>query len=110
MNSNITKAREVLARWRTDVTKGTWGLLWDWSTFTSPESAEEKGYVGDTVRPHDARLIVGIAGNPDLLDAIDTLLSYGETDDLTQWGSHSDYHTAALLAKAIVAADERMSA
>jgi hypothetical protein len=51
----------------------------------------------------DARLIVGTAGNPDLLDAINDALDMADALDGTAYG------VAERLADAIIAADERMT-
>lgn len=109
--TEIQQARDVLAKWRE--------LIWDteWEIDTNePFSSElvglfvpaDKEYAvkfEDGQAPHVsvARLIVGTAGNPDLLDAIDGLLAHFLNWELPP----SD---VPRIAAAIIAADERMSA
>lgn len=107
--SNIQQARDILAKWRSAAATGRWDLKFDWAQFTAESSPEENGYVGDTENPYDARLIVGIAGNPDLLNAIDGLLTHGQsavTNPMNEFGVRD---WADRIATAIIAADERMT-
>lgn len=55
-----------------------------------------------------AALIVGTAGNPELLDAIDYLFKTALTGSETSDAGRERRRTAADLAAAIIAGDERM--
>jgi hypothetical protein len=104
-SSIIQDARDVLAKWRdNDV------LLWHYDEHgTVLDSTGAAVVIGAT--EGDARLIVGTAGNPELLDAIDTLLTavvaYGYPADPYERGVSE---VARNIAAAILAANERMSA
>lgn len=82
--SDIQKARDVLKKWRDSEPL-------DIATFG----------------PLDEPLIVGTAGDPDLLDAIDMMLGVA----IIEAGKNMHFdHVAKRIATAILAADERMSA
>jgi hypothetical protein len=89
--SIIQRARDALAKWRSD------------EEDPMPYWTEDQHFgFGDS----SARLIVGTAGNPDLLDAIDAMLA-------TYLAAHSIGPTyrrdSERIAAAIIAADERMT-
>lgn len=84
--NDIQKARDVLKKWRDAASDPTtWGDPGEWVDF------------------HDACLVIGTAGNPDLLDAIDLVLN-GYLDIAERYRPTSINHLAA----AIIAADQRM--
>jgi hypothetical protein len=96
----ITKARDVLAKWREDLDGDALSSLLD------ADVDPDTGYT-DYAKPEiGARLIFGTAGNLDLLDAIDTVLgvyaSYSKV-------MHRVPTYIKSIAAAIVAADERMT-
>lgn len=114
MTNDIQQARDVLAKWREDASPGPWAR----DEETGAIDARGDSIVGLASRenassaylyPGDDALIVGTAGNPDLLDAIDKLLE--------QAFIHVIEHDEELinplvtaLAVAIIGAAERMSA
>lgn len=124
--SNIQEARSVLKKWRANVKQGVWRKLEDveWpaddgemvkqaaiGTDSGPLTWDDHG--GDVFTPEDARLIVGMAGNPELLDAIDAMLRMASAYPGLQWVDGDAYRflsAADRIAAAIIAADERMSA
>jgi hypothetical protein len=85
--SDIQQARDVLAKWRD----------------AEPLDIAMFG-------PLDEPLIVGTAGNPDLLDAIDAMLREASAD-IAQYGNQPDglWSGHKRIAAAIIAADERMT-
>lgn len=112
--TDIQQARDVLAKWRNNRFSSPWEV-----DKNLPFSADlvglfapaQKGYAvkfDDDQQPDGAvaALIVGTAGNPELLDAIDGML----------WAAGSPVaaeglvKTAERIAAAIIAADKRMSA
>lgn len=103
--------RDVLKKWREESTAGPWWVSEPLSEDLSAELAYDLGVVGGgdetlaTVHgpSADARLIVGTAGNPDLLDALDGLL-----ESWTDW-SYSIPPSVESVADAIIFADERMN-
>lgn len=114
-SSIIQDARDVLANWREETTAGPW------SREEMPETGENRvirefeffGAQIEEVAPggvhrEDARLIVGTAGNPELLDAWDGMLAQVELIREVCPAVLVAY--AERIAAAIVAADERMSA
>jgi len=120
-SSIIQQARDVLAKWRKESTAGPWRV----STYghggqfidvvqpveNQPDFDPDRFDNMDTdiasikESAGDARLIVGTAGNPDLLDALDGLLITAERYDtgngLRIWSDR--------IAAAIIAANERMT-
>lgn len=100
----IHRARDVLAKWRVLYTNPAWQVLERADGLIAVADSEQVT-VADAVAPEDAALIVGTAGNPDLLDAIDAVLNaalvFNRDDGLRIHGRH--------LAAAIIAADDRMS-
>lgn len=93
--SEIQQARAVLAKWRDGTTEGPWE---DRGNYIAAP-----GYVVASTIPGDNALIVGTAGNPDLLDAIDKVMADASGAlPATQFYAH-------ILATAIIAADERMT-
>lgn len=86
--TDIQKARDVLAKWREAANQG-----------------DPDAWVADT---NDAHLIVGTAGNPELLDAIDYLLEAATIHESRSNWSGAIPH-AERIAAAILAADERMN-
>ena len=108
----IQDARDVLAKWRAH----QFDTAWEVDTNTpfsadlvglfAPQRKEYAVKFDDDRQPDRAvaRLIVGTAGNPELLDAIDGLLWRGTFND----GSSGTYY-AERVAETIIAADERMS-
>lgn len=114
----IQQARDVLAKWR----ENSFSTLWEVDTNT-PFSADlvglfapaQKEYVvkfDDDRQPEGAvaNLIVGTAGNPELLDAIDGLLASAQTIAASTPGMIRFIERADRIAAAIITADERMSA
>jgi len=106
--NDIQKARDVLAKWREDASPGPWAL----DDETGAIDARGDSIVGLASRenassaylyPGDDALIVGTAGNPELLDAIELILVETLQDD-------EQLVSGLMLAAAIIAADERMSA
>jgi hypothetical protein len=106
--NDIQKARDVLAKWRKAQTPAPWQVKADWTGDAAEFGTAEENPLGWTNHPVDARLIVGTAGNPDLLDAIDAMFDYmaplGRTVP-TPLVRHLEG-----IAAAIISADERMSA
>ncbi|UWD83641.1 hypothetical protein NY057_05190 [Curtobacterium flaccumfaciens] len=122
--NDIQRARDVLAKWRTSQSwfPGPWGVRNEqpgranWSDVVFDQQGDSlftyDEEVGDEFSPtHDAgtdptvaRLIVGTAGDPDLLDAIDRVLRLASNE------GGAFHEAAAPFASAILAADERMSA
>lgn len=90
-NNQIQQARDVLAKWRAT---------------PQPRLAMVNVMAQALDTESDARLIVGTAGNPDLLDAIDGLLELA-TDGGPAPATTRAY--AGFIAAAIIAADERMT-
>lgn len=95
--SDIQQARDVLTKWKE-------GHVTPWQFDTEGRITDDLGYLRATSGA-DAALIVGTAGNPDLLDAIDELLADSK---YFQFAALVPY--AERIAAAILAADERMSA
>lgn len=113
MNDNIIQdARGVLARWRDGSTPGPW--IMDTAPIKSMGFSIHNGLEGivrEAYEEADTRLIVGTAGNPGLLDAIDALLELAESaerDHRAGW-SAVVWSKAEPIAAAIIAANERMS-
>lgn len=109
MTNDIQRARDVLAKWRENPTGMPWQLgdrsPWHDDEVTV-ETADKMGDVsGDYMDEDSARLIVGTAGNPDLLDAIDGFLSMVASGALRDRQQHAER-----IAAAVISADERMSA
>lgn len=116
--TDIQQARDVLAKWRNEVQSPLpWGLIGGGneprdvvdatgdsvvSLWSREEASSAHLYDGDD------RLIVGTAGNPDLLDGIDGLLAH--VWKYPAWSSGHMRTHAERIAAAIIAADERMSA
>jgi hypothetical protein len=106
--TSIQQARDVLQRWRDDSqagSPGTWSVDSSASIFPTVRD-EVRGEVAHRLLSEDARLVVGTAGNPDLLDAIDGLLELA-TDGGPAPATTRAY--AGFIAAAIIAADERMT-
>ena len=115
--TDIQRARDVLAKWRVNAPSPLpWAIENDGQDnitvdanrndlviLSSREVASWAGLDDD-----DARLIVGTAGNPDLLDAIDAMLKNAQWH-IDTYGS-VEHPWATYIAAAIIAADERMSA
>ncbi len=108
-NNQIQKARDVLAKWR-EAAPSSMALGFadpgeGWFALDNTSGGEIA--VVDTAGI--ARLIVGTAGNPELLDAINWLLA----DELSWMRDNPDgWPRKAIIdvAAAILSADERMSA
>ncbi|WIE65918.1 hypothetical protein DEI99_005110 [Curtobacterium sp. MCLR17_036] len=123
--SDIQQARDVLAKWRERATEGPWrvidgvysqeGMTYDGSQIEAEHemvAMDHQDLDCGPVAPlgyADARLIVGTAGNPDLLDAIDEMLRIADTRMARREEPAFVLH-ADRIAAAIIAADERMSA
>lgn len=129
--TDIQRARDVLAKWRTATTKPLsnaypWTIQHEqagranWSDvivdrdgdwlfdYTDPDDELELAHKG-SADPDVVRLIVGTAGNPDLLDALDALLvASAEFVGRFPEGAATFSGPAWDLAAAIIAADERM--
>lgn len=102
--SDIQQARDVLKKWRDGMTSDVWATSYDPAAY--PYSAFHAGYeVIEAATPGIARLAIGTAGNPDLLDAID--------EGLRQYGTLPDRSVPSFIkriAASIVAANEGMNA
>lgn len=102
--SDIQQARDVLAKWRGHPLHGNWSpvpLLLDNAVYTFDVVDESSAYAANSDDEAAMRLIVGTAGNPDLLDAIDEEL---------RWGLDAPSAITRRIAAAIIAAYERMTA
>lgn len=107
--NDIQKARDVLAKWRKEARYGQW-----FYSYLIPASknlgtidgdmGRSEFYVASDVTSEDARLIIGTAGNPDLLNAIDALFDVWAR--AASWGARE--FQVDKIAAAIIAADERM--
>ena len=118
MSSIIQDARDVLAKWREKAPSPLpWAIESDGRDSITVDanrddivqlsSREVSSWA--SLDDDDARLIVGTAGNPELLDAIDRWLERGAFW-ATQDGSMSGLpEPTRAIAAAIIAADERMS-
>lgn len=101
MSTDIRRARDVIAKWRDSATPGQWE---DYGAYIAVP-----GYVVANGTARDVPLIVGTAGNPDLLDAIDKMLASADRSaPTTEWGDHGLRIAGQRIAAAIIAADERM--
>ncbi len=121
-NSNtVQQARDALATWRANAPSPLpWAIESDGQDNITVDarhvdivqlsSREVSSWA--SLDDDDARLIVGTAGNPDLLDAIDGLLAQEQRRRRSMHTnmSHDLSHHAERIAIAIIAADERMSA
>lgn len=105
--SDIQQARDVLAKWKRDALRGPWEYrpIAPGRAAASPEPGAPVVNVVSGAAP-DIRLIVGTAGNPDLLDALDEMLAVAIEVGERHKALASQ---AGLIAAAIVAADERMT-
>ncbi|MBT1542444.1 hypothetical protein KK103_11780 [Curtobacterium flaccumfaciens pv. flaccumfaciens] len=109
--TDIQRARDVLAKWRKESSPGNWvaggegyrDLIWN------PQHPNLHPALA-AVEEGDMHLIVGTAGNPDLLDAIDNMLRWVTAFNTKYDVSREFGHYTASIAAAILAADERMSA
>lgn len=90
--SDIQKARDVLASW-------VEGNVNPWCFDREGVITDDLGYVRAKAGA-DAQLIVGTAGNPELLAAIDGLLRSAPID--------AENYSISRIAAAIIAANERM--
>ena len=72
--TNIQKARDVLAKWRGHALTGNWSIIPLPLSHNFDMVDGSMVYAANTDDGTAARLIVGTAGNPDLLDALDELL------------------------------------
>jgi hypothetical protein len=111
--NDIQKARDVLAKWRERAkTPGPWRQVGEgdeyltWGDITDTGEPGSRLVVAEHAGP-DGALIVGTAGNPELLDAIDGLLAAAVL--VGRWETEFLAH-AKRLAAAIIAAEKRMSA
>lgn len=105
--SDIQQARDALKKWRKDPSSAAAWELFDSPGFEKHIAAGDRGYLGSIDDETDAELIVGTAGNPYLLDAIDGLLilaSRLEDEGLSTAFLIRVEHIAA----AIVTAEKRM--
>jgi hypothetical protein len=111
----IQRARDVLAKWRKEAREGRWHFAYlipaskNLGTIDG-DMEREDFYVASDVTSEDARLIIGLAGNPDLLDAIDSLLATAQREDLRALGLGPLLYDAERTAETIIAADDRMRA
>lgn len=116
MSANIQQARDVLAKWRDRSTDGPWKYDSDAQEVWVESPANADIIIADEgLTVSDARLIVGTAGNPDLLDAIDGVLAKAQEElgwYTYEWVAISKGVGAGalLIADAIIAADEQMNA
>ncbi|WIE60760.1 hypothetical protein DEI97_013520 [Curtobacterium sp. MCLR17_032] len=120
MSTNIQQARDALEKWRERATQGPWAVIDgvysdEGGTYDGSQIEAEHEMVAmdhqdldcGPVAPlgyADARLIVGTAGNPDLLEALD--------EGLRQYGTMPERSVPTFIkriAAAIIAADKRMT-
>lgn len=112
--TDIQRARDVLAKWR-EASDRLRPLPWSFHVGWGADQVMDAD--GGSINHEDqddaaqfngpvAALIVGTAGNPDLLDAIDLALGYGTAMN----PADGAVELAERIAVAIIAADERMSA
>lgn len=110
--TDIQRARDILTKWRSDAQDGPWRFADEgkmtWTVRTDQPQADIYGdpyddNVGELDGFHEARLIVGTAGNPALWEAIDGMLRDVQANALYP------SHHAERIAAAINAAEERMS-
>lgn len=102
----IQQARDVLAKWRSRFNQNAWYETEDIVGETCIADPEG-GYIARDLASTDARLIVGTAGNPDLLDALDKMLEMW-----ADWARHGYVYVPEYverIAAAIITADERMT-
>lgn len=123
-NSNtVQQARDALAKWRKNPESRSAWERFDAAGLGEDIASGDRGYLGSFDDPTDVSLIVGTAGNPELLDAIDGLLADAQEHlaDLEATGSGAlaslmnitgggRHHYALRIAAEIIAADERMNA
>ncbi|PZE66921.1 hypothetical protein [Curtobacterium sp. MCBD17_021] len=113
-SSIIQQARDVLGKWRKEAREGRWHFAYmvpsskNLGTIDGDMERAEF-YVASDVTSEDARLVVGTAGNPDLLDAIDGLLAATAGGLAQGFKSYPGFTYAERIAAAIIAADERMT-
>jgi len=108
--NDIQKARDVLAKWRGGSTPGPWKVRAESPTMGGSEwTVRTDGVPGIRMGVHEYQhgstnldLIVGTAGNPELLDAIELILVETLQDD-------EQLVSGLMLAAALIAADERMN-
>lgn len=114
MSADIQRARDALAKWRGNVASPLpWRIVSVDESNDAVVDAEHIGIVALSSREEESSaglyagddvLIVGTAGNPDLLDALDGMLITAERYDtgngLRIWSDR--------IAAAIIAADERV--
>jgi hypothetical protein len=109
------RARDVLAKWRDGSSSGPWEARSEIPSMSGARwTVHTEGTPGIRMGVHEYQhgsmnlaLIVGTAGNPDLLDAIDSAL---EAANRYAGDDFSILLAIEPLAAAIIAADERMSA
>jgi hypothetical protein len=115
-SSIIQQARDVLAKWRKEAREGRWHFAYmvpsskNLGTIDGDMECAEF-YVASDVTSEDARLIVGTAGNPDLLDAWDGMLGIFENEPKTApllWPEL--WVEVQRIVAAIIGANERISA
>ncbi|MBK0296523.1 hypothetical protein IAE22_31365, partial [Bacillus sp. S34] len=97
--NDIQKARDVLKKWRAESLTQHWLTSIDDPALESMPNGERALQFGSFALG-DARLIVGTAGNPELLDAIDGMLAV--------YGTLPVHHvpiTVQHIATAIISAD-----
>jgi hypothetical protein len=117
--SDIQQARDVLAKWRDGATPGPWkrslsgidGENYGEVVFPGDVSCMAYCYGGSSTidgdnLDSDFRLIVGTAGNPELLDAVDKLLAAADVPAVPM--TIPVILLAKPIAAAIIAAEERM--
>lgn len=105
--TDIQRARNVLAKWREQATGGTWEHHENGVILVNDYIQSGDTTIAEYLFTPDARLIVGTAGNPELLDAIDGMLELVAV--YTRAGVSPITRThAERIAAVIVAADERM--
>lgn len=111
--TDIQAARDVITKWRDKAAPGPWevnepiGRLnrhLDWVSIDTADEVEDPRNVTYEIPRWEAPLIIGTAGNPELLDAIDELLALYVTYP-GEWPTP----TVKRIAAAIIAADERMN-
>lgn len=113
MTDIIQRARDVLAKWRGHALHGNWSpvpLLSNNAVYTFDAVDESSAYAANSDDEVAMCLIIGTAGNPDLLDALDQLLESAELveqDHRAGWAAVI-WGKAEPIAAAIIAAEERM--
>jgi hypothetical protein len=117
----IQRARDVLAKWREKAAPGPWEINEplsklnrspDCVSIDTADDVDDPRNVTYYIPRWEAPLIVGTAGNPELLETLDGMLAAEQRRRASMHDnlSHDLSHHAERIAAAIIAADERMNA